>query len=173
MTAIDRTPQNRDFLSPLNFKLLIKKCPGVEFFSQKLKVPSITLGVADYPNPFVNIPLPGDHLIFTPFEIEFKVDEDLKNYLEIWNWMIGLGFPHDFGQYKALADKPIISGEGIYSDLSVISLEGAHNPNIEAVFIDAYPVFLSEVEYLSTGDVMYVTAQATFRYTLFTLGKMA
>jgi hypothetical protein len=40
-----------------------------------------------------DIELPGDKLIFGDLTLRFLVDEDLENYLEIQNWMRGLGYP--------------------------------------------------------------------------------
>ena len=52
MTAIDNTPENRNFLSPLNFKFSIKKSPNMNFFLQKVNLPSITQDVIVIPTNF-------------------------------------------------------------------------------------------------------------------------
>ena len=83
MTAVDNTPANKNFLSPLNFRFQIKKAPNVNFFVQKVNIPEIAVRAPDVMNPFVKIPYPGDHLEYGIFNISFKVDEDLQNYLEI------------------------------------------------------------------------------------------
>ena len=41
-------------------------------------------------------------LTYAPLDIRFRVDEDMSNYLEIYNWMTGLGTPEDIKQYKSL-----------------------------------------------------------------------
>ena len=41
---------------------------------------------------------------FEDFKLRFLVDEDLENYMEIHNWMTGLGFPYSLEQYKELRD---------------------------------------------------------------------
>ena len=56
MTAVDNTPSNKNFLSPLNFKFAIKRSPHVNFFIQKVNIPDIKLNPTVYPNPMVNIP---------------------------------------------------------------------------------------------------------------------
>ena len=123
MTAIDQTPSNRNFLSPLNFKFTIKKAPHVNFFIQKVNVPEINLKPPISTNPFVNIPYPGDHIDYSTLNITFKVDEDLQNYLEVHNWIKALGKPRDFSEYKEIQDKKSWTGDGIYSDISVMVLD--------------------------------------------------
>ena len=173
MSAIDNTPSNRNFLSPLNFKFQIKKAPHVNFFIQKVNIPSINLSPAIASNPFVNIPLPGEHLTYGELDITFKVDEDLQNYLEIHNWITGLGKPEDFAQYKAIADKKEWTGEGIFSDISVMVLSSTKSANYEIVYVDGYPVSLSGLEFNTVdSDVNYVTATATFKYTYYNINKI-
>ena len=82
MTAIDSNPANKNFLSPISFKFMIKKAPHVNFFIQQVTVPRISLPSVETPNPFVSLPKPGDHIDFDTLSIKFKVDEDLQNYLK-------------------------------------------------------------------------------------------
>lgn len=168
MSAIDNTPLNKNFLSPLNFVFTIKKAPHVNFFIQKVNIPSITLPSADSSNPFVKIPYPGEHLNYGPLQIMFKVDEDLKNYIEIHNWIRDLGKPENYEQYANISSKPDYTGEGIYSDISVIALSSAKNPNFEFTFVDAHPVELSSLNFDVTKDnVNYMSAEVVFKYTYF------
>ena len=53
MTAIDNTPSNKNFLSPLNFKFTIKKAPHVNFFIQKVNIPDLGLKPVVTSNPMV------------------------------------------------------------------------------------------------------------------------
>lgn len=168
MTAIDKTPVNKNFLSPLGFKFLIKKAPYVNFFAQQVNIPSLTLQSPEPNNPFVKTPIPGEHLTFGELKVSFKVDEDLQNYLEIHNWLKGLGKPQNFKQYSDLQDKPKWTGEGIYSDISVMILSSTKMTNYEVVYVDAYPVFLSDLIFNTFEEnVNYITASATFKYTYF------
>ena len=101
MTAIDNTPSNKNFLSPLNFKFQIKKAPHVNFFIQKVNIPSISIETNPSPNnPFVKTPIPGEHISYSDLSISFKVDEDLTNYMELHNWIKALGKPQNFEQFK-------------------------------------------------------------------------
>lgn len=170
MTAIDNTPENKNFLSPLNFKFQIKKAPHVNFFIQKVNIPSIAIPNPYPNNPFVKIPYSGEHINYGDLTLTFKVDEDLQNYLEIFNWITALGKPQNFEQYKEIEEKPVTSGEGIASDISLMVLSSTKMPNYEIVFVDAFPVELSQVVFNTTDtDVNYIEASTTFKYTYYTI----
>ena len=174
MSAIlDQTPTNKNFLSPLNFKFTIKKAPHVNFFIQKVNVPSITLMPPNFPTPFVNVPIPGEHIDYSELQITFKVDEDLQNYLEIHNWIKSLGKPDNFEQYKEIQDKKSWTGDGIYSDISVMILSSTKSANYEVVYTDAHPVSLSGLTFNTVDeDVNYIEATASFKYTLYNIEKI-
>jgi hypothetical protein len=168
MTALENTPTNPNFLSPLNFKFSIKRAPHVNFFVQKINLPSISLPTIDTPTPFVKIPQPGEHLDYADLTLSFRVDENLQNYLEIHNWIRALGKPKDFSEYRALSQNPNYTGDGLRSDLTLMILSSAKNPNYEIVFTDAYPYDISELTFDTTkSDVEFIEATATFKYVLF------
>lgn len=172
MTAIDNTPTNKNFLSPINFSFQIKKAPNVNFFIQEVSLPKIDLHNVDTSNPFVTFPFPGDHITYDVLSINFKVDEDLENYMEIHNWIKGLGKPETFQQYADLDKNPSYSGNGIYSDISLIIMSNIKNPNFNVTFKDAFPISLSGLNFNSTKeDINYLTASASFKYTLYDITK--
>jgi len=165
---IDKQPINRNFLSNLEFKFLLKRAPHVNFFVQKANIPQITLPEWRQGTPFVEIPYPGDHISFSPFIIEFLIDEQLENYREIQQWLYGLGFPQNLEQYAALDVKPIVSGEGIRSDIVLVVLNSARNASFEIVFYDCFPTSLSDLAFDTTmSETEYLSAIATFAYTYY------
>jgi len=173
MTAIENTPINHNFLSPLNFKFQIKKAPHVNFFIQKVNIPGISIGSVATPNPYVKFQYSGEHIAYEDLSISFKVDEDLKNYLEIHNWLKSLGKPESYEQYANLASKPVYTGDGIMSDISVIVLSSTKMANYDVVYKDAFPVSLSSITFKSTDtDVSYLEATATFKYTIYDIVKI-
>ena len=166
-------PQNINFLSPLGFRFTLKRSPTVNFFCTDANIPSFNLGYAVQYAPFVNIPRPGDKPAYGSFRVTFKVDEDLVNYLEIYNWMVALGFPESYSQYANIARQTQTSGYKIVSDGTLTILNSAQNPNIEVIFQDLFPVDLSDVNFTTADNtVNYVTATVEFKYTLFTINKL-
>ena len=170
MTAVSDTPNNPNFLSPINFKFSLKRAPTVNFFIQKVIIPGLSLPTDDMPTSIITVPFPGDHLNYEELEISFRVDEDLLNYLELHNWLRGLGRlnPSD---YYTLQQKPIY-GDGLRSDISLNILRSTRQPNFEIIFKDAFPISLSNINFDSSmEDVNFIEATCSFRYLNFDIVK--
>jgi hypothetical protein len=102
--------------------------------------------------------------MFGELSVEFKVNESLDNYLEIFNWMIGLGYPSDFRQYDKLKNNQDLD-KGISSDIKVLLLDSSKASTVSVEFTDAFPIQLSPMRFDATlTNMQYVTATATFRY---------
>jgi hypothetical protein len=87
----------------------------------------------------------------------------MKNYIELYDWLKGIGFPDNFAQYGNIAGAGVTTGDGVYSDITLIILSSAMNPNMEVTFYDCFPVDLSAIEFDSTSvDVQYATATVSF-----------
>lgn len=173
MTALDHNPESINFLSPFGFKFQIKKCPNVNFFVQSINIPGISLPELNIGNPFVQVPYGGDHITYTDLNFSFKVDETLTNYMEIFHWIKGIGFPDNFKEFLELSKKPKFTGEGLVSDISLLVLSSSRNPTYEIVYKDAFPISLSEIVFNSTStDVNYLTATSFFKYTTYDIIKV-
>jgi len=173
MTAIDNTPYNKNFLSPINFIFQIKRSPHLNFYIQEVNLPAISINFPSQTNPFVRIPISGDHVDFNTLRVSFKVDEDMQNWFEVHNWIRGLGFPFQFEEYKTLSIVPPTTGEGLRSDISLIILNQVRLPAFEVTFRDAFPTSLSDLQFKVTDtDVNYITATAEFKYILYDVVKL-
>tara|TARA_B100001057_G_scaffold177403_1_gene178222 strand:+ start:689 stop:1255 length:567 start_codon:yes stop_codon:yes gene_type:complete len=180
--TLSRQPTELDYADPTKFRFSIKKLPIVEFFTTAANLPGINLGEAIFPTPFKQIPIMGDDLTYENLEITFLVDEKLSNYIEVHNWMVGIGFPQSRTQYGNLrtegdqispsqgkeAGQESISG--MFSDATLTITSAKNNPIIEARFQDMYPVALTGLAYnQQEGDITYLTANVTFTYKIYTL----
>jgi hypothetical protein len=163
---------NRNFLSPLNFKFQLKRAPHVNFFIQKVNIPSISLPTFEVPNPLLKVPFAAVNLDYSDLSITFKVDEDLQNYMEIHDWIRALGKP-SFQEYSSLKANTIVSGDGLKSDIALTVLTSNKNANYQIVFKDSFPTNLSDLEFDTTDeDIDYLTVTATFRYYQFDILKV-
>lgn len=170
MPSFAEVTANKNFLSPLGYKFVITRLPNVDYFCQSISFPTVTLGTATIPNPFQRIPVAGTELSYGNISVNFKIDEDLTNYKEIYNWMLALGFPESYEQYKALADKSSVDAQRLRSDASLVILSSSKNPKHEVKFLDIFPVGLTGMKFDSTlSDVAYLEATAEFAYRMFTL----
>ena len=163
-------PANLSSLSPVNFSFFIEKIPTASYFGQQLSLPGLTLGHTFLDNPFIKIPIPGDHIQFEELALTFLVDEDMVNWLEAFNWMIGLGFPEDFEQYKELKNN---SNTNLYSDGMLTLYTGEKTPNIEFSFKQMFPTGLSGLKFqTTTNDVSYFEATISFSFAYYTVKKL-
>jgi hypothetical protein len=158
-------PANKNFLSPVGYKLEIPRAPNFNYFIQSVDFPTISLQKVEAPTPFRPLNLPADHIQYDDIDIVFKLDEDLKGYFELYEWMKALGRPESGEQAKALYKKNPGDGEGIYSQVSLIVLSSNMQPNIEFVFKDVLPVRLSGFTLESNvNDIEYITARLTLSF---------
>jgi hypothetical protein len=141
-------------LSQLNFKFKLDRTPEIEYRAQSVNIPSMSLGTASVPTPFVAIPMPGN-LTYGDLTLEFLVGENLRDYLSIFNWMVALGRPDNLEQYRNWR-----------SDCSVFILDSNLRANLTYRFTDAYPIELSGITFDTTlTDTQYATSSVTFRFT--------
>ena len=170
MPALENQISDLNFLSPLGFRFALKRAPTLNFFVTKAVVPYIAIGTAIMPSTFKQIPFYGDKIDYGTLDITFKVDENMTNYSEIYNWITRLVRPEDFTGFSTLKNAELATGNGLFSDATLTILNSSMFPVKEFVFIDMYPVMLSELQFSSTeNDVNYIDATVTFRCLLFTL----
>ena len=102
--------ENRNFLAPTGFKFNLKRSPKVAFFCNEANIPDLNLGVAIQPNYLRDIPTPGDKIDFGDLSLRFLVDENLENFMEIQNWIRGLGYPESVQEFRDLEAEGIVKG---------------------------------------------------------------
>jgi len=169
----DTQLRNRNFLSPIGFKFTLKTKEKVDFFSNSANVPSIALGTALQGTTFRILDVPGDEVTYEDFTMNFLVDEDLKNYMIIHNWITGLGTPENFKQFRDLTKDP---DSGLKDDLLQFCDGTLHvlNSNYRDIamvkFQDLFPVALTSLQFNATeNDVNYFTAEVSFKYTIYNI----
>lgn len=171
---LDNQIQNRNFLYPTQFKFTLSRAPKVAFFSNTSNIPSMTLGIAKQPTYLKDIPQPGDKIQFEDFSLRFLVDEDFENYMEIYNWIQGLGYPETLQQIYKLQEQDqkigtrINSAMNIYSDGTLIILTSNLRTNFQVRFYDLFPYDLTTLLFDATvTDANPFTAEVKFKYTYY------
>lgn len=149
----------QNYLSPIEFRFLIKRLPYTEFFTQSANVPGLSISATEMATPFKTLYFSGDNVTFNEFTVNVRVDENMNNYQEIFNWIVGLSFPDNFDQYANLS-----AGDGIYSDATLMIMTSGKNPNLQIVYKDIFPTSLGDIQLNTTsGDVDYATCDITFK----------
>jgi hypothetical protein len=155
-----------NYFSPLEFIVTVKRMPNVQFFTQRATIPSVTKRGIDRQTPFKTIYETGDQVSYSELNLTFIVDEQMNNYIEVFDWIKGLTFPENFDQFKKLSE----SDEGLRSDISIVVKNSSKNPSIVIDYFDCFPIALSEVLLDTTqNDVIYPEVTVTFQYNYFSI----
>ena len=170
MAALQDQPVNTSFLSPIGFKFQLNNFPEVNYFCQSANLPGISISAIDVPTALKTIAIAGDEVNFEELTIKFIVDENMKNWLSIYDWIIGLGFPTKEGQEKY---KKLSENSELTTDATLTVLTGNMNPQINFIFQECFPLSLSSIAFDSGGtDIDYVTADVSFRYDVYTVENL-
>ena len=170
MSSLQNQPVNTSFLSPIGFKFQLNNFPEVNYFCQAATLPGISISAIDIPTPLKTIAFAGDEVQFEELSIRFIVDENMKNWLSIYDWIVGLGFPTEEGQEKY---KKLKENSELTTDATLTVLTGNMNPQINFVFKECFPLSLSSISFDSGGsDIDYVTADVSFRYDVYTVENL-
>ena len=191
---IDRTPTKFDYASPIQFRFKMTKLPQVEFFVQTANIPGISLDEVQQPTRLKSIALPGSTLSFANLDLSFLVDENLNNYKELHDWLIGLGTPESDSQFAGLLTtgsdrfpgstassaatgsntaQPLNEG-GIYSDATLTVLNNKNVAKTEIRFKNVYPTSLGSLSYdIKANDVDYLQVQASFNYMYYDIVQIS
>ena len=189
-----RQPSKMDYASPVQFRFKCSKLPLVEFFCQTANIPGIGLGETSMETPLKDIPMPGEKVTYQDLAISFLVDENLNNYKEIHDWIIGIGFPQNHTQFSDLRAissdrfpgttastaatgtsiaKPLPEG-GIYSDATLTILNSKNIAKTEVRFHNIYPTSLGSLSYdVKQSDVDYLTAAVDFSYMYYEIVQIS
>jgi hypothetical protein len=150
-------PTNRNFLNPVGFLLKLEKFQGTDFFCQRANVPDISMPVTEVPTRFRSLPIiPGGGVEFGDLNIEFIVDEDLKNYYSIHKWIRDNGRADDDQNTPAKEEYSL-------GQLHIVTSQ--YNPAFVVEYEGLFPVSLTSMQFDATmSDVEYITAQVTFKH---------
>ena len=169
----DRQVQNRNFLSPAGFKFSLQKAPKVDFFSKSVSLPNITLGASIQSTYLRDIPVPGDKLQYGDLDVEFFIDENLENYLQIEQWMRALGFPESLSEAISLDPQETNLIQAARSDGTILVYNSSFLPIAKVDFKDMFPTSLTPVQFTADAtDINYIVATATFKYTIFNVESL-
>ena len=150
-----------NYLQPTSFSLVIQRIPNVEFFTQMVNIPGLNTGTTETLTPLNTLYTPKTGLNYADLDVTFVIDENMKNYKEIYYWIEQNALPQNQTAYNA---------ELSTSDISIILNSSAKNPNQKFTFIDCFPTDLSAINLdIKNQDVIYPEVTATFKYTYFNI----
>ena len=154
-------PTNRNFLNPIGYLVKLEKFEGVDFFCQSANVPDVNMPTTEVASAFRNLPIiPSGGVTFGDFSVRFIVDEDLKNYYSIHNWI------RDNGNADQMARTT--PEDDIYTIGQLHIVTSQYNPAFIVEFRNLFPVALTNLQFDATmTDAEYITAEVTFKHQQF------
>ena len=189
VSADGRQPTVFDYSQNNQFQLNIPIFPLTQWFVVSCNVPGVTMGQGVVPTPLIDVPLMGDKLTYDQFSMTFLVDEKLKNYIELHDWLVNMAAPQNHDQFGGRTSEYVISpsqptkfyrnGEEVtgstsdrdlYCDIQLTILSSKNNPVAVITMQNAFPVTLSALDYTQQDtDTTYVQCNVSFAFMLYTI----
>ena len=189
--ALSRQPTVFDYSQQSQFKVFLPLFPTTEWFVVRANVPGVSLGQAIQTTPMVDMPIIGDKLTYDDFYVTFLVDEELKNYTEMHDWLVNCAAPQMRSQFlgkerpAGIPKRPqtevmdLILGNvkssdrDLYSNLDLFIMSSKNNPIVKIQMVEAFPISLTNIEYShQESDVTYAECTATFAFSYFTISAI-
>ena len=154
MTSLTDQPKNINPLADVQFRFDVAALPNTSFFIQTVNLPGVTLEGATVSVPQLqNFTRHTGIVTYETLEVAFLIDEYLKNWQEIYEWIIG--------------------EEGKYTSAVLTILSSSMNPSMEIHFEDIFPTSLSGISFDSTTtDPVYQQATVSFNYTKYVIKNL-
>ena len=154
MTTLRTQPKNINPLADVQFKFEIDALPNTTFFIQTCNLPGISLEAATIAAPQrSNFSRHTGIISYEPLSITFLIDEYLKNWQEVYEWIIG--------------------EENKYTSAVLTILSSSMNPTMEIHFKEIFPSTLSGINFDSTtADPTYQQATVSFNYTNYSIKNL-
>ena len=189
--ALSRQPTVFDYSQQSQFKVFLPLFPTTEWFVVRANVPGVSLGQAVQTTPMIDMPIIGDKLTYDDFYVTFLVDEELKNYTEMHDWLINCAAPEKRSQFQGkerpdgIPKRPQTeimdlvlgnvkeSDRDLYSNLDLFIMSSKNNPVVKIQMVEAFPISLTNIEYShQESDVTYAECTATFAFSYFTISTI-
>lgn len=175
MAQLLAPPQNTNFLQTTKFILTFPRINNTQYFCQQVNMPGVSLTELPQNNPFIDLYKPGNKMAYENFNITFIVDEELRSWMELHDWIKGITFPNEFDQYQGLKNLHPVAKDSPapqYADGQLTILSSLNNPRIRLDFIDMFPTTLSSIIFSSTDDkTTTITADCSFRFSYFNVTR--
>ena len=171
MTATVRQPTNLSLLNTNKWQLSFIRVPNFVWFLQSVNLPGMSMNEVFRATPFVDTMVPGDKTQYDVLNFNFLIDEDMRSWFEIHDWIRGMTFPEKFGEYKNLLAKNKNTG-GQYSDATLTITNNANLPNVRVKLIGCFPTMLGSLEFDQTQDASQtMVGSASFRFSYYTVER--
>jgi len=161
--SVDQTlPDTNNYLANNKFIFMLRRCPTLTHFCQRVNVPSISFGVSAQSNPTGHAPTkrPGTSYVLDDLTVGFLVDENMKTWLELYSWFVGMGLYN--GSFEPLKEKDKVS------DAFLLINNSASIPILSVSFYNVFPNSISGIDFDATlEDTFPIISSVSFSYTYY------
>lgn len=172
-------PSTYDYLKPNGFRFVIKDLPNVAYTCQEVTLPTLGVLGIEIPTPSITLRYADQQPQFGDFSLTFIVSENMKNYTELYEWILGIS-EYSRETYNKFINKRLNRTSGSkylesikYSDASLFILNSSNTPKIEVKFQDLFPTNLSPLSFDTKVDnIQYLVCGATFKYKSFEINQL-
>ena len=166
-SVLDRQPTNQNYIYPTYFQFALSAMPKLEYFVTKVNLPGFGYdSPLEQQNRFTSIRHPANKVRFETFQLDFLVDEDMTNWLEISDWI----------RRSSVVDDHLDILENTkdhFCDGTLMITNSAMRPNVEVSFRNMFPISISGFDFDSTiTELTPWTATAVFAYDFYEIKKL-
>jgi|SaaInlV_100m_DNA_2_1039680.scaffolds.fasta_scaffold18192_3 hypothetical protein len=155
---LDRRPDSDNPLLASFFRFSLLRSPSLTYFCQATSLPGINIPSVIQPSVFTQIKHPGGRAEYADLSLNFIVDENLENWLEIHDWILNISSTYDF-------DHMLENAKDHYSDGMLAITNSSMNPKYIVKFYNMFPNSLSDLTFDSSdGDATPLISTVTFSY---------
>lgn len=158
----------KNYLRTNKFQVVFSTFNNVTYNVTSLVIPGLTLGEVQYSTRFRQVPYVGDNIEYDPFEMSFLIDKKMINYLVLYGWMKGIGFPEESQQYTDIRNyfglqndkgEPTVNATVLVHDSDMTPLMSVEMRGL-------FPVSLSGINLTHTSPAFQngIQATATFKF---------
>ena len=152
--ALNDQVKNINPLTEVQFKFEIVGFPATTFFVQTVNLPGVAFDPTPIGRPMrTDVNIMAGAVSYEPLEVTFVVDEYLKNWQEMFNWITG-------DQHN-------------YTQAILTVLSSSMNPTLEAHFEYVFPTNLTEISFDSTvSEPTNLISTVSLNYNKYTIKNL-
>jgi hypothetical protein len=171
-----RQPDTNNYLATNYFKLEISRLPLLTYHCQSVNLPTLSLSHTEQ-GTSTGTPVKwiGGRYTWEELNVTFMVDEDMKNWLEVFEWMEEIAIMTDVKNTmnRKMLGKTSGQLDDYFSNAQLAITNSSYKPKVIVNLIDIFPISLTGIPFTSTSmDNEPVTATATFAYTYYTIDRL-
>lgn len=141
-----------------NYKLEISGYPNLNYFITSTQLPQMSMQPVQTDFRGNQCIVPGDKIEYDSLTVEFLVNEDWANYIELYKWIRDQRWKNNPKDH--------------FADLTLWVLNNNKLPITKVVYYDAFPTSVSELDFdSSTTEPVNLVCSVTFSYQYFSLFK--